>query len=68
MMRATRKELGQEKKSKLEGEQEDERGVKKKKKSKKDKVSTAATEPQRYTTESPVPDDLQNFNFSRFRQ
>ncbi len=66
MMRATRKELGQEKKSKLEGEQEDERGVKKK--SKKDKVSTAATEPQRYTTESPVPDDLQNFNFSRFRQ
>lgn len=42
MMRATRKELGQEKKSKLEGEQEDERGVKKKK-----KVKRTRSPPQR---------------------
>lgn len=62
MMRAARKELRQEQKSKLEGEQADER----KKKSKKDKVSTAATEVHHPVTR--VPGDLQNFNFSRFRQ
>ena len=61
MMRAARKELRQEQKSKLEGEQDE-----RKKKSKKDKVSTAATEVHHPVTR--VPGDLQNFNFSRFRQ